>query len=129
MPAISATRSGNRNCFRNNSHNDVKRTALPYANLISDPVAAFICALLVRWRVFDIKLGRLQIEPLVIIFITTFISGGIFVTLTKVVLSLPMPLYLYAMLPAVLLVATLGSAVCGAVVVFSSSQGYSIMME
>ncbi|WP_196591091.1 tryptophan transporter [Pectinatus frisingensis] len=86
------------------------KAALPYANLISDPVAAFICALLVRWCVFDIKLGRLQIEPLVIIFITTFISGGIFVTLTKVVLSLPMPLYLYAMLPAVLLVAALGSA-------------------
>ena len=85
------------------------KAALPYANLISDPAAAFVCALLAQWHIFDIKLGRLRIEPVVVIFITTFISGGLFVTLTKVVLSLPMPLYLYAMLPAVLLVAALGS--------------------
>ncbi|MDQ0202924.1 ABC transporter ATP-binding protein [Pectinatus haikarae] len=85
------------------------KAALPYANLISDPVAALVCALLAGSHILDFKLGRLRLEPVIIIFITTFISGGIFVTLTKIVLSLPMSLYLYAMLPAVLLVAALGS--------------------
>ncbi|WP_196593996.1 tryptophan transporter [Pectinatus sottacetonis] len=85
------------------------KAALPYANLLSDPAAAFVCALLAGSRIFNIKLGKVSIEPVIVIFITTFISGGIFVTLTKVILSLPMSLYLYAMLPAVLLVAALGS--------------------
>ena len=38
-----------------------------------------------------------------------FISGGTFVTLTKIFLQLPMNIYLYAMLPAVALVALLGA--------------------
>lgn len=85
------------------------KAALPYANLISDPTAAFACAFLAQYHLLDIKIGRLKLEPVLVIFITTFISGGLFVTITKVILSLPMPLYLYAMLPAVFLVAVLGS--------------------
>jgi len=85
------------------------KAALPYANLLSDPAAAWSCALLVKTRIFNIKISRICIEPIIVIFITTFISGGIFVSLTKIVLALPMSLYLYVMLPAVLLVAALGA--------------------
>lgn len=97
------------------------KAALPYANLISDPAAAFVCALLAGTHFLDIKIGRVRLEPVLVIFITTFISGGVFVTLTKVILSLPMPLYLYAMMPAVLLVAALGS-IAGQLLYFPAAK-------
>lgn len=97
------------------------KAALPYANLISDPAAAFVCALLASTHFLDIKIGRVRLEPVLVIFITTFISGGVFVTLTKVILSLPMPLYLYAMMPAVLLVAALGS-IAGQLLYFPAAK-------
>ena len=85
------------------------KAALPYANLISDPLAATICALMVNSNLFNIKKSKISLIPFIVVFITTFISGGTFVTLTKIFLQLPMNIYLYAMLPAVALVALLGA--------------------
>lgn len=84
------------------------KAALPYANLISDPLAGFICACLARNRLLDFKFGKLSVEPALLVFITTLISGGVFVTITKALLQLPMSLYLYAMMPTVLFVALFG---------------------
>jgi ABC-type cobalt transport system, ATPase component len=86
------------------------KAALPYANLISDPLAALLCAYLAKKYVFAFKIRHISVEPALLVFFTTFISGGSFVFLTKVVLSLPLAVFLYAMLPAVLLVALFGSA-------------------
>ena len=85
------------------------KAALPYANLISDPLAATICALMVNSNLFNIKKSKISLIPFIVVFITTYISGSTFVTLTKIFLQLPMNIYLYAMLPAVALVALLGA--------------------
>lgn len=85
------------------------KAALPYANLISDPLAGCICAFLAGRELLAWKAGRLNLEPALLVFVTTCISGGAFVSLTKIILQLPMQVFLYAMLPAVLFVALLGS--------------------
>lgn len=87
------------------------KAALPYANLVSDPLAGFVCAWLAGNRILDRRLGTVSIEPAGVVLVTTLISGGAFVTVTKVILDLPMHIYLYAMLPTVLVVALLGMAV------------------
>ena len=56
------------------------KAALPYANLISDPLAATICALMVNNNLFNIKKSKISLIPFIVVFITTFISGGTFVT-------------------------------------------------
>lgn len=86
------------------------KAALPYANLVSDPLAAFVCAYLAERRALAVRVGGVSLEPALLVFLTTCISGGTFVTITKAVLNLPLPLYLYAMLPTVLLVAFFGMA-------------------
>lgn len=85
------------------------KAALPYANLVSDPIASMCCVLLVSSRYKYLSSTKLSIFPFITIFITTFISGGLFVTLTKIFLELPLNIYLYVMLPTVLLVALLGA--------------------
>ena len=85
------------------------KAAVPYANLVSDPLAACICAMLAQRYCFRIHLFRVNLEPLLLVFLTTFISGGTFVFITKMILSLPMQVFLFAMLPVVLLVAALGA--------------------
>ena len=84
------------------------KAALPYANLISDPLAAFICAYVAKSHFFDLKFRKVNIEPALLVFVTTFISGGTFVFITKVVLNLPLPVFLFVMLPTVLIVALFG---------------------
>ncbi|SEJ25348.1 energy-coupling factor transport system ATP-binding protein [Propionispira arboris] len=86
------------------------KAALPYANLISDPLAAFICAYIAKNHFFDFKFRKVNIEPAVLVFVTTFISGGTFVFITKVVLDIPIPVFLFVMLPTVLIVALFGLA-------------------
>lgn len=86
------------------------KAALPYANLVSDPLAALVCAFIARRRWLDIRVRGVSIEPMPLVFLTTFISGGSFVTITKVLLNIPLNVYLYAMMPTVLLVAVFGMA-------------------
>jgi len=85
------------------------KAALPYANLVSDPLAGLVCATLASKYLLDFKIRKVSLEPVLLVFLTTFVSGGSFVLITKVILSLPMQVFLYAMMPAVLLVALLGS--------------------
>jgi energy-coupling factor transport system ATP-binding protein len=85
------------------------KAAIPYVNLVSDPLAALLCAMLAGRYVCRIRLFRINLEPVLLVFVTTFISGGSFVLLTKIILSLPMNVFLFAMLPVVLLVACLGA--------------------
>lgn len=84
------------------------KAALPYANLVSDPLAGLVCAYLAQHRVLDLKIGKISFEPAILVFVTTCISGGAFVTITKLLLNLPMTVYIYAMLPTVFIVAALG---------------------
>lgn len=97
------------------------KSALPYANLVSDPLAAVICTLMVKNNLFNFSFFKINPNSFIVIFITTFISGGTFVTLTKIFLQLPMNIYLYVMLPAVLLVALLG-AIAGQILYTPASK-------
>ena len=87
------------------------KAALPYANLVSEPIAGYLCAYMASKRIFDFNLGSINVEPAFMVFITTIISGGIFVTVTKVIINLPINIYLYAMLPTVGIMAILGMIV------------------
>lgn len=76
------------------------KAAFPYANLASELAGALVCATIVNMAV-NMTIGRVNLRPAVSAFLTTVISGLIFVTITKVVLSLPMAVYLYGMIPVV----------------------------
>lgn len=86
------------------------KSAFPYGNLLSEPVGAVVCALLVI-LIANISLGKLNIKPAVTGFITTIASGLTFITILKIVLSLPMSVYLYAMMPVVFTVAAINAII------------------
>ena len=81
------------------------KAALPYANLISDPLAATICALMVNSNLFNIKKSKILLIPFIVVFITTFISGGTFFSFTEIFFNFSINFYFCCMLPAVALVA------------------------
>lgn len=82
----------------------ISKAALPYANFASEPVGAVLCALIVHSSL-SLKLGGVNLRPAITAGISTVASGFTFITILKVVLSLPMAVYLYGMLPVVLMVA------------------------
>ena len=79
------------------------KSAIPYANLISEPVGALTCALFLP-LVSRLNIGGLPLAPGLTGFFSTVASGFTFVTLLKVILSIPNEVYLYGMLPVVLAV-------------------------
>lgn len=84
------------------------KAIFPYANLISEPVGAVACAL-VAGLTGRLKIFGLTLQPAVSTFIGTLASGFVFITLTKLVMNIPMQVYLYGMLPVVL---TVGAVNC-----------------
>lgn len=86
------------------------KSAFPYGNLLSEPVGAIVCALLVCY-ISSISLGKFNVKPAVTGFIATIASGLTFITTLKIVLSLPMAVYLYAMMPVVFAVAAANAVV------------------
>ena len=79
------------------------KSAIPYANLISEPIGALTCALFLP-LVSRLRIGGLPLAPGITGFFSTVASGFAFVTLLKVILSIPNEVYLYGMLPVVLAV-------------------------
>ena len=86
------------------------KSAFPYGNLISEPIGAVVCALIVCLSC-QMTFGKLSIKPAVTGFISTVASGLAFITILKLVLSLPTSVYLYAMMPVVFSVAALNAAI------------------
>jgi len=86
------------------------KSAFPYGNLLSEPVGAVICALIVLLST-QMTFGKLSVKPAVTGFISTVASGMTFITILKLVLSLPTSVYLYAMMPVVFSVAVLNAAI------------------
>lgn len=80
----------------------ISKAALPYANFASEPVGALLCSMLVHTS-FSMKLGSINLRPAITAGLSTVASGFTFITILKVVLSLPMAVYLYGMLPVVML--------------------------
>ena len=86
------------------------KSVLPYGNLISEPVGALVCALIVKLP-YTMKIGRLELRPAVGALFGTLASGLTFTTLAKLILGLPLKVYLYGMLPVVLTVAAANTAI------------------
>jgi energy-coupling factor transport system ATP-binding protein len=84
------------------------KAIFPYANLLSEPAGAVACALVVGLT-DRLKLFGLTLQPAVSTFIGTLVSGFVFITVTKIVMSVPLQVYLYGMLPVVL---TVGAVNC-----------------
>lgn len=79
------------------------KAIFPYANLVSEPVGAVVCALIAN---MPVRLTAIRyVLPAVSTIATTLASGLVFITITKIVMSIPLPVYLYGMLPVVLTVA------------------------
>ncbi|MDF2634912.1 MAG: hypothetical protein K0R78_1786 [Pelosinus sp.] len=86
------------------------KSAFPYGNLASEPIGAVVCAIIVCLS-YNMNLGKLNIKPAVTGFISTVASGMTFITILKLVLSLPLSVYLYAMIPVVFSVAAANAAI------------------
>jgi hypothetical protein len=86
------------------------KSAFPYGNMASEPLGALVCALIVHLQT-EFLLGRFSLKPGISAGVATVASGATFITILKLVLSLPMHVYLYAMWPVVLTVAAVNAVV------------------
>lgn len=86
------------------------KSAFPYGNLISEPIGALVCAIIVSLSL-TMTIGKVSMKPAVSGFLSTVTSGMAFITILKVVLSLPLSVYLYAMIPVVFTVAALNAVI------------------
>lgn len=86
------------------------KAAFPYANLISEPLGAVVCAIVAGLTV-RVKIFNISLQPALSALIGTVCSGFTFVTITKLVMSIPNQVYLYAMLPVVFTVGAINCVV------------------
>lgn len=84
------------------------KSGFPYGNLISEPIGALTVALFAHY----VSMRRtFSLVPIVAGFVATLLSGGAFVSILVYVMDLPLTVLLYAMLPAVVLVAAVNAAI------------------
>jgi hypothetical protein len=80
------------------------KSPLPHIGLLSEPIGALVCVLLMTLP-FAFKVGPVSFRPAVIALITTLASGFTFITTFKLIMNVPMQVYLYGMMPVVLFTA------------------------
>ncbi len=85
------------------------KSGFPYGNLVSEPLGALTAAVFATY-VPAMNIGKISLRPALSGMVATIISGGAFVTIMTFALGIEMNVYLYGMLPAVVLVG-LGNAV------------------
>ncbi|MCI1821375.1 MAG: ATP-binding cassette domain-containing protein [Megasphaera sp.] len=76
------------------------KSGFPYGNLISEPIGALSCAFIVHHFSF-LRFRGHSLLPVITGIISTCLSGGVFVTILKFVMDLPMVVYTAGMLPLV----------------------------
>lgn len=86
------------------------KSGFPYGNLLSEPVGALSSAFLVK-LLPSLRFGKYDISPSINGFVATCMSGGVFVTVLKLVMNLPDVVYWNVMIPAVLLVGALNAVI------------------
>ncbi len=86
------------------------KSAFPLGNIVSEVCGATTCCLLVQ-ALFAVKLGQWKLRPLLTGFFATFISGGVFTFILKIVLGLPLAVWLKAMLPLVAVIGILNGVI------------------
>ncbi|HIU64186.1 MAG TPA: ABC transporter [Candidatus Avacidaminococcus intestinavium] len=82
------------------------KSAFPLGNLVSDLTGALVAAMMVKSMV-KIGLANFKFGPFFTGFLATMASGAVFTFILKLILSLPLSVYIYAMLPVVATVAVL----------------------
>lgn len=86
------------------------KSAFPLGNLASDIAGATVCCVLVK-AMFCAGLGEWKLRPLITGFLATITSGGVFTFILKIVLSLPLQVWIFAMLPVVLVVGVINALI------------------
>lgn len=86
------------------------KSSLPYANLISEPLGALTCAILVMILARLIK-SNSKVLPIITGFLSTVASGAAFITTMYLVLGMPTNVYINVLWPVVLTVAALNAIV------------------
>lgn len=79
------------------------KAAFPYGNFASELAGAFVAGFFAH-SVPPITIGRFSLRPLLAGFLTTCVSGFVFVSILTLVMGIPAGVYLYVMLPMVALV-------------------------
>ncbi len=77
------------------------KSPIPYLNLATEPVGAIACLLMVK-ALPELSLGGYAFKPAVATVVGTLASGGLYVILNMVFLSLPAPVAMTAFASAVL---------------------------
>ena len=86
------------------------KSPMPHLNMVSEPIGALTCVLLMGLP-FALKVGGVSLRPGVITFITTFASGFTFITSFKLLMNIPLQIYLYGMLPVVVFTAVSNTSI------------------
>ena len=103
----------------------LSKSALPLANLISEPLGAVAAWLLIKIPMtISMNQKRIDLRPSIVTFVSTVLSGGAFVTTLKFALGLPIQVLIYVMFPVVLLVALVNS-ICAQIVYYPAKKLFS----
>ncbi len=86
------------------------KSAFPLGNVASDLAGATVCCLLVK-AMFSAGMGEWKLRPFVTGLLATITSGGVFTFILKLVLGLPLHVWVYAMMPVVLVVGLLNGLI------------------
>lgn len=86
------------------------KSGFPYGNLLSEPAGALLSAVIVR-TLPRLHIGRYELNPSINGMAATCLSGGIFVTVLKIVMELPDPVYFGVMLPAVAIIGAINAVI------------------
>lgn len=82
------------------------KSAFPLGNIASELVGASVAALVVK-SMLQMGFDNFRFRPYLTGFLATMASGSVFTFILKLILNLPMHVYIYAMLPVVATVAVL----------------------
>lgn len=86
------------------------KSAFPLGNIASELAGATVCCLLVK-SMLACNLGEWKLRPFVTGFLATMTSGSVFTFILKIILDLPLHVWIYAMLPVVAVVGVLNGAI------------------
>ncbi len=85
------------------------KSAFPYGDFFSEFFGAYVAGFFAH-SVPPLKVGKYSLRPVIAGFVTTVVSGFVFVTILQWVVGIPFKVYFYVILPMVLAVAV-GNAI------------------
>ncbi len=86
------------------------KSAFPLGNIASELCGALVCCVLVK-AMLAVKLEKWRLRPFITGFLATMASGSVFTFILKIVLGLPLTVWIYAMLPVVAVVGVLNGSI------------------